>query len=129
MMHANKHALKLVSKSTQCKKCLTGGKELVIPVGNHILLRDHSEGHYKIQNWYKSDIYAVVGHHDETNVYYMKPLDSDKKVHLKVVNQCQLFDLNQSIPPSISTSSATDDLASVLSFLHSNWSGNFNYNL
>ena len=36
MMHANKQALKLISKSTQCNKCLTGGKELVIPVGNHV---------------------------------------------------------------------------------------------
>ena len=36
MMHANKQALKLISKSTQCIKHLTGGKELVIPVGNHM---------------------------------------------------------------------------------------------
>ena len=36
MMHANKQALKLINKSTQCNKCLTGGKELVIPIGNHM---------------------------------------------------------------------------------------------
>ena len=33
MIHANKQALKLINKSTQCNKCLTGGKELVIPIG------------------------------------------------------------------------------------------------
>ena len=53
-------------------------------------------------------------------------LDSDKKVHPKVVNRHQLFDLNHSVPPSISSSTAADDLASVLSFLHSNQSGNLN---
>ena len=58
----------------------------------------------------------------------IKPLDSGEKVHPKVVNRCQLFDLNHSVPPSISSSSTTDDLASVLSFLHSNWSGNFSSN-
>ena len=49
------------------------------------LLRDHPEGHKNIQNRYKTDIYVMVGHHDEPNVYYIKPLDSgsDKKVHPK----------------------------------------------
>ena len=46
-----------------------------------------------------------------------------------MVNQRQLFDLNCSVPPSIGSSSAVDDLASVPSFLHSNRSGNFNSNL
>ena len=77
MMHANKQALKLISKSTQCNKHLTGRKELVIPIGNHVLLQDHPEGCNKIQNRYKSDIYVMVSHHDEPNVYYIQPLDSD----------------------------------------------------
>ena len=126
MMHANKQVLKLINKSTQCNKCLTGGKELVIPIGNHILLRDHPEGQNKIQNRYKSDIYVIVSHHNEPNVYYIQLLNLDKKVHPRVVNWHQLFDLNWSIPPSISSSSAADDLASVPSFLHSNRSSNFN---
>ena len=127
MMHANKQALKFINKSTQCNKHHTAGKELVIPIGNHILLHDHLEGHNKIQNRYKSDIYVMVGHHDEPNVYYIQLLDSDKKAHPKVVNRCQLFDLNHSVPPSISSSAAADDLASVPSFLHSNRSGNLNF--
>ena len=75
-------------------RCQTAGKELVIPIGNHVLLRDHPEGRNKIQNRFKSDIYIVVGHHDEPNVYYIQLLNSDKKALPKVVNRCQLFDLN-----------------------------------
>ena len=33
MMHANKQALKFINKSTECNKCHTAGKELVIPIG------------------------------------------------------------------------------------------------
>ena len=36
-----------------------------------------------------------------------------------MVNRCQLFDLNRSVPPSIGSSTA-DGLASVPSFLHTN---------
>ena len=71
MMHANKQSLKFINKSTQHNKHHTAGKELVIPTGNHILLHDHPEGHNKIQNRYKSDIYVMVGHHDEPNIYYI----------------------------------------------------------
>ena len=46
-----------------------------------------------------------------------------------MVNQHQLFDLNHSVPPSVDSSSTADDLASVLSFLHSNQSGNLNSGL
>ena len=125
MMHANKQVLKLINKSTQCNKHFTGGKELVIPIGNHVLLWDHPEGRNKIQNRYKSDIYVMVSHHNEPNVYYIQLLNLDKKVHPRVVNWHQVFDINWSTPPSIGSSSATGDLASVPSFLHSNRSSNF----
>ena len=37
----------------------------------------------------------------------------------KVVNQCQLFDLNHSSPPSVADNSQDDDDATVIpSFLH-----------
>ena len=68
----------------------------------------------------------MVIHHDEPNVYYIHLWNLDKKVHLRVMNWCQLFYLNQSTPPSIASSSATGDLVSVPSFLHSNRSSNFN---
>ena len=120
MMHANKQALKFINKSNQHNKRQTAGKELVIPIGNHVLLRDHPEGHNKIQNRFKSDVYIIVSHHDEPNVYYIKLLNSDKNALPKVVNRRQLFDLNWSVPPSIGSSATADGLASVLSFLHSN---------
>ena len=89
MMHANKHALKLINKSTLCNKSVTGGKDLSISVGNHLLLHDHQEGRNKIQNRFKSDIYVVVNHHPEPNVYYIQLLDVNKKCSPKMVNQHQ----------------------------------------
>ena len=79
MMHANKQALKYIIKSNKCNQSQSAGKELVIPIGNHVLLHDHLEGHNKIQNRFKSDVYIVVSHHEEPNVYYTKLLSADKE--------------------------------------------------
>ena len=95
----------------------TSGKELVIPIGNHVLLRDHPEGWNKIQNKFKSDIYEVVDHHKEPNVYYIRRLSAGKDTQPKVVNRHQLFDLKRSVPPSVNRNSV-DDLASVPLYLH-----------
>ena len=102
LVNAHKHALKLINKTTKRSKACTGGKELLIPVGNHVLLCDHPEGRNKIQDKYKCDIYVVVGHHQEPNVYYIQLLSQDRKSKPKVVNCHQLYDLNQSISPSAS---------------------------
>ena len=99
---------------------------MVIPIGNHILLRDHPEGRNKIQNKFKSDVYYVVDHHKEPNVYYIKRLDADKYTRSKVVNRCQLFDLKRSVPPSVKRNSV-DGLASVPSYLHHNNRSNSGY--
>ena len=93
MMHANKQALKYIRKTNKRNQSQTSGKELVIPIGNHVLLHDHPEGRNKIQSRFKSSIYVVVGHHEEPNVYYIKLLSADKDAQPKVVNRCQLFDL------------------------------------
>ena len=53
----------------------------------------------------------------------IKLLNSDKKALPKVVNRCQLFDLNLSVPHSIGSSATADGLASVPSFLYSNRPG------
>ena len=53
MMYANKQALKYINKSKKHNQSQTTGKELVIPIANHILLCDHLEGHNKIQNRFK----------------------------------------------------------------------------
>ena len=115
----NKQALKLIKKSTQHNKDCTGSKELTILIGNHVLLHDHPEGPNKIQDRYKLDIYVVVGHHMEPSVYYIQLLNKDKQGPPKVVNQCQLFDLNHSSPPSVADTSLDDDDPAVIpSFLH-----------
>ena len=123
MMHANKQALKYINKSNKQNKSHTAGKELVIPIGNHVLLGDHLEGCNKIQNRFKSDV--VVDHHKEPNVYYIRLLSADKDSQPKVVNHRQLFDLNRSVPPSVGRSDSVDDFAIVLSFLHNNKKYNF----
>ena len=119
MLHTNKQALKLIEKSTNCNKDCTGSKELTIPIGNHVLLHDHPEGHNKIQDRYKSNIYVMVGHHKEPNVYYIQLLDMSQQGPPKVVNQHQLYNLNHSGPPSVADKSQEDDDPAVISsFLH-----------
>ena len=117
MLHANKQALKSIKQSVQRNKNHTGGKPLDIPIGNHVLLRDHPEGRNKIQDRYKSDVYVVVGHHAEPNVYYIQLLNTDKPGPPKAVNRRQLFDLNCTSPPSEATS-PNGDFAVIPSFLH-----------
>ena len=91
LINTNKHAQKNI-KATNAKNCkVVGGKDLIIPVGNLILLRDHPEGRNKIQNNNKDQIYIVTGHHEYKNAYYVKPLGS--KSQPKQVNRCELFDL------------------------------------
>ena len=51
-----------------------------------MLLCDHPEGQNKIQDKYKPDVYVVVDHHKEPNVYYVQLLNKDKPAHPKVVN-------------------------------------------
>ena len=92
LLHANKQALKGIQKSTKRNKDRNSGKDLLIPVGNHVLLRDHPEGRNKIKDRYKTDVYVVVGHHqEEPNVYYIQLLNSSKPGQPKVVNRRQLF--------------------------------------
>ena len=38
LVYANKQALKLIDKTTQCNKARVSGKQLLIPVGNHVIL-------------------------------------------------------------------------------------------
>ena len=114
LVSANKHTLKLIDKTIQCSKTHTGRKELLIPVGNHVLLHDHPEGRNKIQNKYKSDIYMVVSHHKELNVYYVQLLNQDCKSKPKVVNCHQLYNLNWSVSPTSQDLGSRDDGHPVL---------------
>ena len=110
--------MKGIHKSTKRNRDRTGGKDITIPVGNQVLLRDHPEGCNKIQDRYKTDVYIVVGHHpQEPNVYYIQLLNSSKPGQPKVVNRRQLYDLKRSVPPSISPM-GDDGFASIPSFFN-----------
>ena len=50
MLYTDKQALKGIHKTTKHNKDHTGGKDITIPVGNHVLLCHHPE------------IYVIVGH-------------------------------------------------------------------
>ena len=126
--YTNKHALKIINKTTKHSKAHASGKELIIPVGNHVLLCDHPKGRNKIQDKYKSDIYIVVGHHQEPNVYYIQLLSQDYRSKPKVVNHHQLYNLNWSISPSASQDlESRDDGYPVLPcFLAGKTQGSYN---
>ena len=59
-----------------------------------VLLRDHPEGHNKIQDNYKSEPFVIIDHHKDPNVYIIESLD--KKDPKKLVNRRQLSDLKKS---------------------------------
>ena len=125
LLHANKQALKGIQKSTKRNKDQNSGKDLLIPVGNHVLLHDHPEGRNKIQDRYKTDVYVVVSHHqEELNVYYIQLLNSSKPGQPKVVNRCQLFDLKRSVPP-LTVSLDTDGFSANPIILGQETSHNF----
>ena len=91
LLSANKRALKNIKASNAKNKKVIGGKDLVIPIGNLVLLRDHPEGRNKIQDNNKDQLFVVTGHHQHPNAYYIQPLN--KKESPKQVNRRELFDL------------------------------------
>ena len=91
LLHANKRAQKNIKATNAKNRKAAGGKDLVIPVGNLVLLRDHPEGRNKIQDNNKDQIYIVTGHHDNRNAYFVKPLGG--KCQPKQVNRREMFDL------------------------------------
>ena len=56
MLHVNKQALKLIKNPLSAIKTAP-----VARIFTCVLLHDHLEGHNKIQDWYKSDVYIVIG--------------------------------------------------------------------
>ena len=91
LLHANKRAQKNIKATNAKNRKAAGGKDLIIPIGNLVLLRDHPEGRNKIQDNNKDQIYIVTGHHDNRNAYFVKPLGS--KCQPKQVNRREMFDL------------------------------------
>ena len=50
LMLANKRAVKQIKDQVKKNHNITGGRDLLIPVGNLVLLHDHPEGQNKIQD-------------------------------------------------------------------------------
>ena len=73
MMHANKQALKLNQQVHFTQKITYQQQGSYNPNRkSHPVACDHPEGRNKIQNRFKSDIYVMVNHHKELNVYYIQ---------------------------------------------------------
>ena len=56
ILAVNRWALKGIKASAEKSVFWAGGKALEIPIGNLVLLRDHPEGHNKIQDNYKNTL-------------------------------------------------------------------------
>ena len=91
LLHANKRAQKNIKATNAKNRKAAGDKDLVIPIGNLVFLSNHPEGRNKIQDNNKDQIYIVMGHHDNRNAYFVKPLGS--KCQPKQVNRWEMFDL------------------------------------
>ena len=94
IMSANRWALKHIKQRAKKSQTRAGGKTLLILIENLVLLRDYPEGCNKIQDNYKSELFVVVDHHKDPNVYIRQSLD--KKGPKRTVNRRQLFGLKKS---------------------------------
>ena len=81
ILATNRHALKRIKQSAEKSVSPARGKDLKIPMGNLVLLRNHPEGRNKIQDHYKSELYVVELKHPDPNVYKIKPLCSKGPMH------------------------------------------------
>ena len=91
LLIANKRAMKNIKAIEAKNKRTSKGKDLDVPVGNLVLLRDHPEGCNKIQDRNKSELYVVVCKGERPNNFWIKPLGSNAKP--KEVNRWQIFDV------------------------------------
>ena len=94
ILAVNRWAFKRIKTSAEKLVSWAGGKALKIPIGNLVLLCDHPEGHNKIQDNYKNELFVVESKHQELNVYIIKPLNG--KGPMCTMNQQQLFNLHKS---------------------------------
>ena len=91
LLIANKRAMKNIKAVEAKNKQTSKGKDLDVPVGNLVLLRDHPEGHNKIQDRNKSELYVVIRKGECPNNFWIKPLGSNATP--KEVNRWQIFDI------------------------------------
>ncbi|MCG8626462.1 MAG: hypothetical protein MJE68_31245, partial [Proteobacteria bacterium] len=88
---ANKRAMKKIKAAAAKNRKVVGGKDLDIPPGNLVLIRDHPEGRNKIQDQNKPDLYVVVSNGERPNNYWVQPLGAGGPT--RQVNRRELFDL------------------------------------
>ena len=91
LLQANKCTQKNIKASNSKNRKVVGGKDMLIPVRNLILLWDHPEGCNKIQDNNIDQIYVVTSNHRHKNAYFVKPMGS--KIQPKQVNCHKMFDL------------------------------------
>ena len=84
IVQANKRALKSIKARAKVNERQSGDKDLDVPIGNLVLLRDHPEGRNKIQDDYKPDLFEVVSKHQDPNAFFVKPING--KGPIKQVN-------------------------------------------
>ena len=91
---ANKRALKAIQKATEDNTLRAGGKELSIPVGNLVLLRNHPKGRNKTQDAYHNTMWRVIDN-PQRNVYRIEPTKGGMS---KLVNRREIKDCEQLAP-------------------------------
>ena len=60
LIAANRRAMKNIKAAEARNKRIHRGKDIDIPVGNLVLLRDHPEGRCEIQDRKKSELFKVI---------------------------------------------------------------------
>ena len=98
--------MKRIKTSAEKSVSQAGGKALKIQLGHLVLLYDHPEGHNKIQDNYRSELFVMELKQQDPNVYIIKPLSG--KCPVCMVNQWQLFDLLKSQGSDIPSNPAPD---------------------
>ena len=105
LMSANRWALKHIRQSAKKSQNRAGGKTLHIPIGNLVLLRYHPWSQNKIQDNYKSELFVVVAHQKDPNVYIIQSINKKGTKEQSTGNTCSTWKnlrriLHQYIPVS-----------------------------
>ena len=74
ILTVNRCALKRIRNSAERSVSQTGEKAPNILIGNLALLHDHPEGHNRIQDNYKNELFVMELKHKNPNVFTIKPL-------------------------------------------------------
>ena len=97
--------LKRIKTSAEKSVSQAEGKALNIPIGNLVLLHDHPEGHNKIQDNYKNELFVIESKYQEPHFYIIK---LNGKGPMYMVNWQQLSDLQKSQESDMPSSPAPD---------------------